>query len=359
MVTEAAVPPDPCPTDQGLLGRTRELGLLRRALAAHRIVALTGPAGVGKSRLAAAAAAEAAELPRPTPLRVRAVDLSGLLAPELLASTLGYALGIKARPTDSELGALAHGLAAEPTLLLLDGCERLLGRAAASLEHLIDTCPELVILTAGRAAPGSRYERVIRLDPLAEAPAAALLVARARQFGAAAFTRTGHEHLDALPLCHLLDRNPLAIELAAAKLIELSPRQLMAEVSRPAGLLRLGPVPRPAERTTDRTADRTGGGFRLLPDRTLRAAAEWSHELCTDAERLLWARLSAVPVGFDLIEARQACAGPDLGPHALDQAWIGLIRASVLVPYGAGAQRYRLPFLLRALGREELRRINR
>ncbi|MFC1413693.1 hypothetical protein ACEZCY_31535 [Streptacidiphilus sp. N1-12] len=348
MTTEAAVPSDPCPTDDTLLGRGRELAALTRALAVHRLVALTGPAGVGKSRLAAAAAAEARRL---RPCRVRTVDLGALHAPELFAGTLGYALGIRARDDGSELGALAQGLGAEPTLLVLDGCERLLGRAAAGIEYLIDACPDLVVLAVGRATPGSRYERVQRLEPLAEGPATALLCTRARQFGAPAFARSGLEHLDALPLCHLLDRNPLAIELAAGRLTQLSPRQLMSEVSRPAGLLGLAPVALPPDRAAD-CGDR-------LPDRTLRAAVEGSHDLCTRAERLLWARLSAVPVGFDLAEAEQACTGRDLTGYALEQAWFGLIRSSVLVSYGAGAQRYRLPFLLRAYGRERLRRINR
>ncbi len=348
MTTEAPAPSDPRPTDEALLGRGRELAALGRALVGQRLVAVTGSAGVGKSRLAAVAAAAAVRL---RPCRVLTVDLSTLLAPELFASTLGYALDIRAQGEGSELSALAQGLATEPTLLVLDGCERLRGRAAASIEYLIGTCPELVVLAVGRSGTGSRYERVQRLDPLTEGPAIALLIARARQFGAPAFARAGHEHLDALPLCHLLDRNPLAIELAAGRLTELSPRQLMSEVSRPAGLLALGPVRLPPDRAAD-------CGFRL-PERTLRAAAEWSHELCTDAERLLWARLSAVPVGFDLAEAQQACGGADLSAHALEQAWVGLIRSSVLVPYGAGAQRYRLPFLLRALGREQLRRISR
>ncbi|MHA6763494.1 hypothetical protein [Streptacidiphilus sp. PAMC 29251] len=348
MSIEAVVPSEACPTDDALLGRGRELAALSRALFGQRLVALTGPAGVGKSRLAAAAAAVAPAL---RPCRVSTVDLSGLLAPELFASTLGYVLDVHVRDGGSELGSLAQHLATEPTLLVLDGCERLQGRGAAIIEYLIDTCPELVVLAVGRTTTGSRYERIQRLEPLAEGPATALLCTRARQFGAPAFARSGLEHLDALPLCHLLDRNPLAIELAAGRLTELSPRQLMSEVSRPAGLLALGPVPLPP--------DRAASSGRYLPHRTLRAAAEWSHDLCTDAERLLWARLSSVPVGFDLAEAQQACADPDLAAYALEQAWVGLIRSSVLVPYGAGAQRYRLPFLLRAHGREQLRRINR
>jgi predicted ATPase len=309
--------------------------------------------GVGKSRLAVTAAegwhGEGGG-------RVRRADLGALLAPELFAGTLGYALRVPERPGVSELGGLARTLGTEPTLLLLDGAERLRGRGAAALEYLLDTCPELTVLSVGRAAPGSPYEYVQRLDPLAETPATALLCLRARQFGAAPMVRGGREHLDALPLCHLLDRNPLAVELAASRLVATPPRQLMAETARPAGLLALAPgALDPAH---------AAAGRRHLPDRTLRSAAEASHELCTEDERLLWARLSGVPVGFDLTDAHQACAGTapsatSLSGAALEAAWAGLIRGSVLVPYGAGANRYRLPFLLRAYGREQERRLRR
>jgi predicted ATPase len=353
MATEAFTPPDPCPTGDALLGRERELVDLRRALGTRRLVALTGTVGVGKSRLAVTAAegwhGEGGG-------RVRRADLGALLAPELFAGTLGYALRVPERPGVSELGGLARTLGTEPTLLLLDGAERLRGRGAAALEYLLDTCPELTVLSVGRAAPGSPYEYVQRLDPLAEPPATALLCLRARQFGAAPMVRGGREHLDALPLCHLLDRNPLAVELAASRLVATPPRQLMAETARPAGLLALAPgALDPAH---------AAAGRRHLPDRTLRSAAEASHELCTEDERLLWARLSGVPVGFDLTDAHQACAGTapsatSLSGAALEAAWAGLIRGSVLVPYGAGATRYRLPFLLRAYGREQERRLRR
>ncbi len=359
MATEAATPSDPCPTDDALLGRERELVALRRALGTRRLVALTGTVGVGKTRLAMAVAdawrGEGAG-------RVLRVDLGALLAPELFAGTVGYALRVPERPGVSELGGLARALGTEPTLLLLDGTERLRGQGAASLEYLLDTCPELTVLCVGRAGPGSHVEYVQRLDPLAEIPAIALLCLRARQFGADTMVRSGRQHLDALPLCHLLDRNPLAIELAASRLVDTAPRQLMAETARPAGLLALAPGVLDPEHAVV--------GSRYLPDRTLRSAAEASNELCTADERLLWTALSGVPVGFDLTEAHRVCgaktasgasasgasaSGASLSGTALETAWAGLIRASVLVPYGAGATRYRLPFLLRAYGRERAR----
>ncbi|MFC1402278.1 MULTISPECIES: hypothetical protein [Streptacidiphilus] len=353
MATEAATPPEPCPTDDTLLGRDRELASLHQALGTRRLVALTGTVGVGKTRLAR----KAAEVWHgEVGGRVRRADLGSLLAPELFAVTLGYALRVPERPGVSELGGLASALGTEPTLLLLDGTERLRGRGAAALEYLLDTCPELTVLCAGRAGPGSHHEHVQRLEPLAETPAVALLRLRARQFGAGPMARGGREHLDALPLCHLLDRNPLALVLAASRLVDTPPRRLMTETACPAGLLALAPGeldPAHAE-----------AGRRHLPDRTLRSAAEASHELCTDDERLLWAALSGVPVGFDLADAHQACAGlalpgtPLSGP-ALEAAWAGLIRASVLVRYGAGTGRYRLPFLLRAYGREQARQLKR
>lgn len=358
MAAEAATSPEPCPTDDALLGRDRELASLLRALGSRRLVALTGTVGVGKTRLAL----KAAEAWRGgSGGRVCRADLGSLLAPELFTGTLGYALRVPERPGVSELGGLARALGTEPTLLLLDGTERLRGRGGAALEYLLDTCPELTVLCAGRSGPGSHHEQVQRLEPLAETPAVALLRLRARQFGAHPTARGGREHLDALPLCHLLDRNPLAIVLAASRLVDTPPRQLMAETACPAGLLALAPgVLDPAH---------AEAGRRHLPNRTLRSAAEAGHELCTEDERLLWAALSGVPVGFDLADAHQACAGltlsgtpqsgVSLSGQALEAAWAGLIHGSVLVPYGAGASRYRLPFLLRAYGREQARRLKR
>ena len=318
----------------GLLGRGRELRALHGALRQERLVAVTGPAGVGKTRLATAA------LAGEPPEAVRMVDLSGLIAPEFLACTLSRALSLPDRPDSSELSALARGLAARPTLLVLDGCERLAGQGADVIEYLLGACRELRILAVGRRALGLQGERILPLHPLAEGPAMGLLAARARS------PVGGLAPLDALSLCHLLDRNPLAIELAARRLAEVDARQLMAEVARPAGLLALKAAP-PYPRN--------------LPQRhySLRAAAEWSHDLCTEAEQLLWARLSAIRAGFDRAEAHRSCDRADLPEAVLEAAWDGLLRSSVLVPdgtaAGGGTGRYRLPALLRAYGRERLR----
>ena len=334
--------PDPL---DGLLGRADELRALRRGLARERLVTLTGTAGIGKTRLALAAAATAAGSPAggPGARAVRLVDLDGLLDADLLACTLSRALGLPDRPGISELASLGLGLAAGPVLLVLDGCERLAGRGAATVQYLLGACPELNILAVGRRAVGLAHEHEIALGPLAEGAATALLALRARRQGTPLPLR-GSGRSDALPLCHLLDRNPLAIGLAAVQLGELSPRRLMAEIARPSGLLAL----------QGRTA---GGEAEPARNRSLRASAEWSHDLCTESEQLLWARLSVVPAGFDRAEAHRTCADELLPGHRLDTAWEGLLDGSVLLADTVGRGRYRLPALLRAYGREQLRRL--
>ena len=330
--------PDPL---DGLLGRTDELRALRRGLCQERLVTLTGTAGIGKTRLALAAAATAAEGREGRAVRV--VDLDRLLDADLLACTLSRDLDLPDRPGISELASLGMGLAAGPVLLVLDGCERLAGRGAATVQYLLGACPELNILAVGRRAVGLPHEHEIALGPLAEGAATALLAVRARQQGTPLPVR-GSSRADALPLCQLLDRNPLAIGLAALRLRELSPRRLMAEIARPSGLLAL----------QGRTA---GGDAEPDRNRSLRASAEWSHDLCSESERLLWARLSVVPAGFDRAEAHRTCADNLLPGPQLDAAWEGLLAGSVLLADTVGRGRYRLPALLRAHGREQLRRL--
>ncbi|QMU71968.1 hypothetical protein [Streptacidiphilus sp. P02-A3a] len=327
-------------TDPGLLGRERELAVLCAESAERRLVTLTGSAGIGKSRLAAAAAASGAAGLGPDGLLLTA-DLSGLLAPELLCCTLSRALDLPDRPDLSELAALAHGLAGQPTLLLLDGCERAEGQGAPAIEYLLGACPELTVLAVGRRALGLDGEYVLALAPLAEDPALELLTERAHRHGVPLEPDRAARR-NALALCHLLDHNPLAIELAALRLREVPPHRLTAEVARPSGLLALSGT----------ALDGPGRPYR---HRSLHAAAQWSHELCGAPEMLLWARLSALPSGFDLAEAHGCCADPALPGPVLDAAWHGLLRGSVLVPDHAGFGRCRIPAVLRAYGREWLR----
>jgi len=332
MTSAAPRTPEPAP-DLGLIGRRRELGLLRLELARRRLVALTGPAGVGKSRLAAAAACGPGR-------RLLSADLSGLLAPELLACSLVHALGLPDRPGMSELGSLALGLAGRPTLLVLDGCERAQRLGAPVVEYLLGACPELTVFAVGRRTLGLDGEQVLALGPLAEGAALELLAERARRHGVP-MPPDGYGRRSALTLCHLLDGNPLAIELAALRLRELPPERLTVQVALPSGLLAL-------------RATALDGPGRPHRHRSLHAAAEWSHDLCTPAELLLWARLSALPAGFNLAEAHRVCVDRSLPGAALEVAWQGLRHGSVLVPDSAGDGRYRLPAVLRAYGRTQL-----
>ncbi|MFE9932191.1 ATP-binding protein [Streptomyces sp. NPDC005533] len=298
------------PSEPGrFIGRGAELAELGRLLESSRLVTVTGVGGVGKSRLVLAAAWSAAEAARGArgargTLAGRAArerygdgvflaEAAAVRDPALLELTVSEALGLTDHTTRTPRTVLAEHLAGRRLLLVLDGFEQVVDESAALVRELLRRCPGLRVLAAGRRPLALDGELVLPLAPPVPEEALALLAARA---GAAdpgfAVTAANREAL--AEVCARLDGIPLALELAAARLRTLSPAQLLA-------------------RLEDRFALLTGGARGALPrHRTLRTAIGWSHELCTPAQRLLWARLSVFAGRFDLDAAEYVCAGPDL-----------------------------------------------
>ncbi|MEU9164111.1 tetratricopeptide repeat protein [Streptomyces sp. NPDC048424] len=295
------------PSEPGrFIGRGGELAGLGRLLESSRLVTVTGVGGVGKSRLVLAAAWSAAEAAQGSEgtLAARAAqerhgdgvwlaELASVRDPALLELTVAEALGLTDHTTRPPRTVLAEHLAGRRLLLVLDGFEHLVDETAELVRELLRRSPGLRVLAAGRRPLALDGELVCPLAPPGPEEALALLAARA---GAAdpgfAVTAANREAL--VELCERLDGIPLALELAAARLRTLSPAQLLA-------------------RLEDRFALLTGGARGGLPrHRALRTAIGWSHELCTPAQRLLWARLSVFAGQFDLDAAEYVCAGPDL-----------------------------------------------
>lgn len=278
-----------------LLGRARELEAIAGALQGSRLVTLTGPGGIGKTRLALRAAALAA--PRyPDGARFVALsargDEAGVL--EAVADALG------ARPSGSTTlqEAVSEALAGATTLLVLDNCEHLAAAAAQVTEALLMAAPGLVVLATSRAPLGVSGELVHRVPalelpadgaPLSEAlasPAAQLLLARAGR------AEVPPEEAPALvAACRRLDGIPLALELAAARLSVLS-------------------LPQLATRLDERFCLLTGGA-RTAPPRhqTLRATLDWSYDLLPPPDRAALCALSVFAGPFDA-----ALAAPILDP---------------------------------------------
>lgn len=305
----AGAPPAPLTS---FVGREAELVRLRERLAGHRIVTLTGPGGVGKSRLAAEAA-------RTTPdMRVRTVSLTPVTAAQDVPHATARALGL--RPSRSPADTLADALGTAETLLVLDGCEHVIDAAARLAADLAARCPGLRVLATSREPLGVAGEARLPVPPLAPEAADRLFTDRARAADPD-FSPTE----EAAAVWRALDGLPLAIELAAARLGSMPLADLAAQM-------------------TDRLAVLTGGDRTAPPhQRTLRGVISWSWDLLAPAEREAAELLSVFAAPFT------AGAAGRLGVPA--PALYALVDRSLLTAAGG---RYRMLDTVREFGRERL-----
>ncbi|MFG2720365.1 ATP-binding protein [Streptomyces sp. NPDC048416] len=292
------------------IGRSGELAGLGGLLERHRLVTVTGPGGVGKSRVALRAARQTEHR---YPDGVWWVELSPLRDRDLLAATVADAFDVTDQSLRTACEALCGRLADKHALLVLDTCEHLISACGHLIGELLQASPGLTVLATSRQALGRPQERVFPLEPLPVTGEALTL------FKARATEAVPHLDLDdparaaaAAEVCHRLDGIPLAIELAGARLKMWSVEQLA---------VRLGS-------RFDVLAD---AGVASLPrHRTMRTAIGWSHELCEPLERLLWARLSVFAGGFDLAAAQDIAGGGPLPACAVEQVLAGLVDKSVV-----------------------------
>ena len=280
----AGVPVPPTP----LIGRGAERQAIRDALAASRLVTLTGVGGTGKTRLAVQAAHEFGDGNAGS---VAFTDLAAVREPDLLAITLARCLGLRPPSTDVAERQLIDALAGQPVLLVLDNLEHLLD-ATPLLARLLAAAPQLRVLTTSRITLRLYGETVLRVPPLAltgaggsaGSEAVRLFVQRARA-AQPGFTAEREDLAAVADICAALDGLPLAIELAAARVRLYPPPALLALLG-------------------DRLAVLTGGP-RDLPHRqqTLQATLDWSHELLDPQARHLLACLGAFAGPFDATAA--------------------------------------------------------
>jgi predicted ATPase/DNA-binding CsgD family transcriptional regulator len=327
------------------VGRQEEGAEVRRLLGSARLVTLTGPGGVGKTRLAEQVAAR---ICRAFADGVIGVPLAEARDERLLAGLLAHRLGLHDRSLQPTLHTVADYLRDKQLLLVLDNCEHLVAGCAELVTTLLPHCPRLVVLCTSRRSLGVAGEHVHAVPPLtvpsahttsarelAASEAVQLFVDRACSV-LPSFRLTDDNGPDVAKVCRQVDGLPLGIELAAARIRALSPRQI-------------------AQRLEDRLAVLSTGS-RTVPERqrTLRATADWSFALCTEAERVVWARCSVFAGSFDLAAAEYVCAGGVRGEDIL-AAVDGLIDMSVLQREDAGTTvRYRMLETLRDYGHEQL-----
>jgi predicted ATPase len=312
------------PQTSGFVGRVAELGRARELLRESRLVTVTGPGGVGKTRLAVRVASEAAAGFRDG---ARLVELSGVRDPGLLmytvAAELTFAeLSNAESDQGSQVDTLLGFIRDRELLLILDTCEHLVDACAALADTILPAAPGVTILATSRQPLDASGEAVLQLlplpvpDPGEESAGKADVVELFAQRAAAAvpgFTVTPENLADVITVCRRLDGIPLAIELATVRLRALPLHQM-------------------AERIDDRLRLLTGGRRSGTPrHQTLRAAIEWSYSLCTPTEQLLWERLSVFAGGFDIVAAEAVCAGGELATEEILPTLISLVDKNVLV----------------------------
>jgi non-specific serine/threonine protein kinase len=285
------------------------------------LLTLTGPGGVGKTRLALAIAHEVADHFADS---VTVVDLSPLTDPSLVAATVAFAVGVHGAAKGGVTDALAAQLRSEQRLLILDNCEHVLASAADLAAALLAASPALQVLATSRAPLRLRGEQRLPVEPLPLPapderertalegnPAIRLFVASVRavqpSFG------LDDRNLDAVAaLCRQLDGLPLAIELAAARSALFSPQDLLAQMEARLPLLTHGARDLPARQ------------------RTLEAAIAWSYDLLAPDAQALFRRLAVFAGGFTL-EAARAVVGEGRGGHArMVHLMEGLIEQSLV-----------------------------
>ncbi|MFE0421415.1 BTAD domain-containing putative transcriptional regulator [Streptomyces sp. NPDC058953] len=347
--TTSARPPSNVPRAlTGLIGRDGDIAELRAALDRHRLVTLTGPGGVGKTRLALAVAAG----PGPAfPGGVRLVELAAL-APatdpgdtgpaDLVAAVLGVRDDIVAGTggdpgPPSAVDRIVTALGDRPALLVLDNCEHVVEPVAALVEALLTAAPRLTVLATGQVPLRVRGEWLREVAPLAGADAVALFTERAA--AAAPRLTIGPADAEAVAaICRRLDGLPLALEMAATRVRLLGPAELAARLDDRFHVLASGVRGAPARQ------------------RTLRAVIDWSWELLGERERVVLRRLAVHADGWGLAAAEAVCPTGDVAPADVLELLARLVEASLVVVVDtAEGPRYRLLESVSAYCAERLR----
>jgi predicted ATPase/DNA-binding CsgD family transcriptional regulator len=316
----------------GFVGRYRELTQLSSLLRTARLVTVTGPGGVGKTRLALRVAAQCAEQYADG---VHLVQLSGLSDSELLPNTVATSLGLLEHDAHSQLDAITEYLRDRQLLLIFDTCEHLIDACAMLADLLLRATRGITVLATSRQPLDVPGEHVCLVAPMLETDAVELFAQRAATV-LPGFAVTDANRAQVVRLCRRLDQVPLALELATVR-------------------LRAIPLPHLVSRLEDRFRLLSGGWRSALAhQQTLHATTEWSYDLCTPAEQLLWARLSVFAGAFDAESAEEVCAGQGLPREEVLGTLIGLVDKSVVLRVAEHDTQYQLLDTIREFGAEKL-----
>jgi predicted ATPase/class 3 adenylate cyclase len=329
----------------GFVGREAEMRETATALADRRVVTLTGVGGVGKTRLALQVAADVLPL---FPDGVFIVELGGVSDPAAVDESVATTLLVQQQPGQTITDSLLSFLASKHLLLLLDNCEHLLEAIARLVGRILALAPDLRVLATSREALRIDGEQVMTVpslglpsdvaspDLVAASEAARLFVERARATRPE-FALTADNASAVTQLCRRLDGVPLAIELAAARVRSMAPKEI-------------------AERLDQRFRLLTGG-TRTAASRhqTLRRAIDWSYDALEQVEQTLLGRLAVCLGGFDLPAAEAIGASDAIDALDLDDALGRLVDKSlVLATDLGGSTRYKMLETIREYALERL-----
>jgi non-specific serine/threonine protein kinase len=344
---EAPLPPSPPPAYlTSFVGREREVAQVADLLATTRLLTLTGPGGVGKTRLAVAAATA---VRRDYADGIWFVDLAPLGDPALVLPTIARAFDVAERPDQRPAARLRAALAGRELLLVLDNCEQVLA-AGPEVAALLGGAPRLRVLATSRERLRLAGERVFAVAPLAvpdparppvapELAAVAavdLFVQRARLVRHD-FALTSENAAAVAEICARLEGLPLALELAAAWSAVLAPDALLKRLDRRLALLTRGPLDLPARQ------------------RAMRATIDWSYDLLGPDERALFRRMAVFVGGCALQDAEAVTDATGVGTDLLTGLAALVDKSLLRQEAGAdGEPRFGMLEMLREYGLERL-----
>jgi predicted ATPase/class 3 adenylate cyclase len=330
-----------------LIGRDGDLEVVADALAAAPVVTLVGPGGIGKTRLALAAAGRAAADIATGPGGTGGtggtggawlIDLAVIASPADVPRTVAAVLDVRETPGRTLTQAVVAALHPRRDLLVLDNCEHVVDGVAELARAVADGCPQVRMLATSREGLGlgNGHERLVAVAPLDPAGAGVELFTERAAALSPDYDAAAHRD-DVEEICRRLDGVPLAIELAAARTATLSPAELV-------------------DRLDDRLRLLTGGRRTSVErHRTMRATIQWSYDLLSGPEQVLFQRLSIFAGPFDLAAAETVAAGTGLDAADVDDLLGDLVdRSMVMVESGPFGRRFRLAETMRQYGAEHL-----